>query len=176
MPCSPPTQPRLSIAVVGLGGIGGALAMSLRAADRHDVAACARRPIGRMVLERAEGIVDLPLRAVNRRGAGDAGRLGHAVHQGAPHAIHGALAGPSVRAARPGSRCCRTASITPGGSRLTPAAPPSSRPSFTITASGSRTIGSGCGMSSITTSSPPDDDSRPRVRAGARWHEPEASC
>jgi 2-dehydropantoate 2-reductase len=38
--------------------------MSLRAADRHDVTACARRPIGHMVLERAEGVVDLPLRTV----------------------------------------------------------------------------------------------------------------
>ena len=57
-------QPRLSIAVVGMGGIGGGLAMSLRAADRHDVVACARRPIGQFTLERAEGIVDLPLRTV----------------------------------------------------------------------------------------------------------------
>ena len=64
MPPSLPDQPRLSIAVVGLGGIGGALAMSLRAADRHDVVACARRPIERLVLERADGIVDLPLRTV----------------------------------------------------------------------------------------------------------------
>jgi 2-dehydropantoate 2-reductase len=62
---SSPAQPRLSIAVVGMGGIGAALAMSLRAADRHDVIACVRRPIGRMVLERAEGIVDLPLRSVS---------------------------------------------------------------------------------------------------------------
>ncbi|HVC61041.1 MAG TPA: 2-dehydropantoate 2-reductase [Acetobacteraceae bacterium] len=60
----PPAPPRLSIAVVGLGGIGAALAMSLRAADRHDVIACARRPTGHLVLERAEGTVDLPLRAV----------------------------------------------------------------------------------------------------------------
>jgi 2-dehydropantoate 2-reductase len=64
MPPSPSAQPRLSIAVVGLGGIGGALVMSLRAADRHDVIACARRPIERLVLEHAEGIVDLPLRSV----------------------------------------------------------------------------------------------------------------
>jgi 2-dehydropantoate 2-reductase len=60
----PPMQPRLSIAVVGLGGIGGALAMSLRAADRHDVVACTWSPIGRIVLERAEGLVDLPLCSV----------------------------------------------------------------------------------------------------------------
>lgn len=65
MPPSSPTPSRLSVAVVGLGGIGAGLAMSLRAADRHDIIACARRPIGRMVLERAEGIVDLPLRVVS---------------------------------------------------------------------------------------------------------------
>jgi 2-dehydropantoate 2-reductase len=54
----------LSIAVIGLGGIGGGLAMSLRAADRHDVIACVRRPVGRMVLERAQGTVALPLRTL----------------------------------------------------------------------------------------------------------------
>jgi 2-dehydropantoate 2-reductase len=59
-----PTPPRQSIAVVGLGGIGAALAMSLRATDRHDIVACARRPVGRIVLERAEGTVDLPLRTI----------------------------------------------------------------------------------------------------------------
>jgi 2-dehydropantoate 2-reductase len=64
MPPSPPIQPRLSIAVIGMGGIGAALAMSLRAADRHDIIACARRRIEHMILERAEGIVDLPLRVV----------------------------------------------------------------------------------------------------------------
>lgn len=64
MSSSSPAQPRLSIAVVGLGGIGSALAMSLRSADRHDVVACGRRPIERLVLERAEGVVDLPLRTV----------------------------------------------------------------------------------------------------------------
>jgi 2-dehydropantoate 2-reductase len=73
MPPSPPTPPRLSIAVIGLGGIGGALAMSLRAADRHDVIACVRRPIQHIVLERAEGVVDLPLRAVT-----DPAELDHA--------------------------------------------------------------------------------------------------
>ena len=65
MSCSPPTQPRLSIAVVGLGGIGGGLAMSLRVAYRHDVVACTRQPFERMVLEHAGGTVELPLRAVN---------------------------------------------------------------------------------------------------------------
>ena len=64
MPTSPDSSARQTIAVVGLGGIGGALAMALRSADRHDVVACARRKLDRLVLERDEDIVDLPLRIV----------------------------------------------------------------------------------------------------------------
>ncbi|MGA8614792.1 MAG: 2-dehydropantoate 2-reductase, partial [Xanthobacteraceae bacterium] len=45
----------------GLGGIGGVAAASLAAADRHDVIACARRPIERLTLERPEGTVEVPL-------------------------------------------------------------------------------------------------------------------
>jgi len=55
---------RLTVAVVGLGGIGGALAMALRAAGVHDVLACARRPVERLVLERDGAEVHLPLRVV----------------------------------------------------------------------------------------------------------------
>ena len=52
---------RLKLAVVGVGGIGGALAMALRAADRHEVVACARRPLERLVLEWNDAVLDLPL-------------------------------------------------------------------------------------------------------------------
>jgi 2-dehydropantoate 2-reductase len=62
---SAPAAARRTIAVVGIGGIGGALAMLLRAADRHEVIACTRRPLGTLVLERDDGVVDLPLRAVS---------------------------------------------------------------------------------------------------------------
>src|SRR6516164_1508149 len=55
---------RLSIAVVGLGSIGGAAAGSLAAAGRHNIVACTRRPVARFTLERAEGTVELPLRAL----------------------------------------------------------------------------------------------------------------
>ena len=55
-------QERLTVAVVGLGNIGAAIAGSLRAADRHDVTACARRPIERLVLERPGGTDDVKLR------------------------------------------------------------------------------------------------------------------
>jgi len=53
---------RLSVAVVGLGGVGGGAAGSLAAAGRHDIAACTRQPIARFTLERAEGTVAAPLR------------------------------------------------------------------------------------------------------------------
>ena len=62
---SAPAAGRRTIAVVGIGGIGGALAMLLRAADRHEVVACTRRPLERLVLERDGGVVDLPLRSVS---------------------------------------------------------------------------------------------------------------
>jgi 2-dehydropantoate 2-reductase len=63
---------RSTVAVVGLGSIGGAAAGCLAAAGRHDVVACVRRPIERLTLERQEGTqegaslstVELPLRAL----------------------------------------------------------------------------------------------------------------
>lgn len=58
-------QQRLRVAVVGLGSIGGVIAGCLAAAGRHDVVACVRRPIGRLIFERPEGgAVELPLRAI----------------------------------------------------------------------------------------------------------------
>ena len=53
---------RLSVAVVGLGSVGGGAAGSLAAAGRHDILACTRQPIARFTLERAEGTVEAPLR------------------------------------------------------------------------------------------------------------------
>ena len=53
---------RLSVAVVGLGGVGGGAAGSLAAAGRHDIVACTRQPIARFTLEREEGTVEAPLR------------------------------------------------------------------------------------------------------------------
>jgi 2-dehydropantoate 2-reductase len=55
---------RLSVAVVGLGSIGGVIAASLRLADRHDILACVRKPIERLVLDRPEGRADVPLRTL----------------------------------------------------------------------------------------------------------------
>jgi 2-dehydropantoate 2-reductase len=53
---------RLTVAVIGLGGVGGGAAGSLAAAGRHDILACTRQPIARFTLERAEGAVEAPLR------------------------------------------------------------------------------------------------------------------
>ena len=52
---------RLSVAVIGLGGVGGGAAGSLAAAGQHDIIACVRQPIARFTLERAEGVVEAPL-------------------------------------------------------------------------------------------------------------------
>jgi 2-dehydropantoate 2-reductase len=51
-------QPPLSVAVIGLGSIGGVAAGCLRAADRHDVVGCVRQPLERLTLERPEGTVE----------------------------------------------------------------------------------------------------------------------
>ena len=56
---------RLTVAVVGLGSVGGGAAGSLAAAARHDIFACARRPLARFTLERAEGTIELPLHVLD---------------------------------------------------------------------------------------------------------------
>jgi 2-dehydropantoate 2-reductase len=53
--------PRLRVAVVGLGGIGGGVAGTLAAAARHDVIACGRARCDRLILERPEGSVEVAL-------------------------------------------------------------------------------------------------------------------
>lgn len=55
---------RATIAVVGLGGIGGVVAGSLAHAGRHDVLACVRTPVERLEVERPDRTVEVPLRAV----------------------------------------------------------------------------------------------------------------
>jgi 2-dehydropantoate 2-reductase len=55
---------RQSVAVIGLGSIGGAVAGLLRAADRHDVVACVRTPISRLVVERPDDVVDVAIRTL----------------------------------------------------------------------------------------------------------------
>jgi 2-dehydropantoate 2-reductase len=57
-------QIRSTVAVIGLGSIGGVVAGCLRAADRHEVIACTRGPLQRLVLDRPEGAVDVDIRAL----------------------------------------------------------------------------------------------------------------
>jgi len=55
---------RQSVAVVGLGGIGGAAAAVLQEAGRHTVTACVRQPLERLTFERPGGTVELPMHAL----------------------------------------------------------------------------------------------------------------
>ncbi|WGD52118.1 2-dehydropantoate 2-reductase [Bradyrhizobium sp. CB1650] len=52
------TSGRRRIAVVGLGSIGGVIAGSLDAAGRHDVTACLRRGIDRLIVERPDRTIE----------------------------------------------------------------------------------------------------------------------
>jgi 2-dehydropantoate 2-reductase len=58
------TQRRSTVAVVGLGSIGGVAAGCLIAAGRYDVIACVRTPIERLTLDAPDGTVELPLAAL----------------------------------------------------------------------------------------------------------------
>jgi 2-dehydropantoate 2-reductase len=64
MTLASPRKRRLTVAVVGLGSIGGVAAGCLAAAARHDVVACVRRPIERLTLDRPGGTVAVPLAAL----------------------------------------------------------------------------------------------------------------
>ena len=55
---------RATIGVVGLGSIGGVIAGCLRAADQHDVIACVKRPLERLAVERPDGTIEVPIRAL----------------------------------------------------------------------------------------------------------------
>jgi 2-dehydropantoate 2-reductase len=55
---------RTSVAVIGLGSIGGVIAGLLAMLNRHDIVACVRQPIARLVVERSEGAVEVAIRAL----------------------------------------------------------------------------------------------------------------
>ena len=63
MAAVPQAAQRLTVAVVGLGSIGGVAAGCLTAAGRNDVVVCLRRPIERLTLDRPDGTVELPLQS-----------------------------------------------------------------------------------------------------------------
>ncbi len=64
MPPTAASSGRQRIAVIGLGSIGGVVAGLLGAAKRHEIVACVRRPIERMIVERTEGAILTPLPAL----------------------------------------------------------------------------------------------------------------
>lgn len=61
---TPLVASRATVAIVGLGGIGGVIAGELAATGRHEVTACVRRPIERLVVERPERRFEVRLRAL----------------------------------------------------------------------------------------------------------------
>jgi 2-dehydropantoate 2-reductase len=58
------TPERKSIAIIGLGSIGGIVTGLLSATGRYDIVACVRRPIEKLTVERAEGAVEVPITAL----------------------------------------------------------------------------------------------------------------
>jgi 2-dehydropantoate 2-reductase len=55
---------RTKVAVIGLGSIGAVIAGLLRAADRHEIFACARSPIDRLTVERSEDVLQVSIRTL----------------------------------------------------------------------------------------------------------------
>lgn len=61
----PPEDTRMArIAVLGLGAIGGVAAAELAALGRHEVVVCVREPLQRLSVQRPQGTLDLPMRAL----------------------------------------------------------------------------------------------------------------
>jgi 2-dehydropantoate 2-reductase len=54
----------VSVAVIGLGSIGGVVAGLLGATGRHDLVACVRRPLDRLIVDRTESTIETPIRAL----------------------------------------------------------------------------------------------------------------
>ncbi|MBO0758204.1 MAG: 2-dehydropantoate 2-reductase [Bradyrhizobiaceae bacterium] len=54
-------EARASVAVIGLGSIGGVIAGCLRAANRHAIVACVRTPVQCLRLERPDGTINIPI-------------------------------------------------------------------------------------------------------------------
>ena len=62
------TGRRQSIAVVGVGSIGGVAAAALANSGRHDLAVCMRQPVAALTLETAEEALHVPIRALGDPG------------------------------------------------------------------------------------------------------------
>jgi 2-dehydropantoate 2-reductase len=64
MTASSASAARKTIAVIGLGSIGGVAAGCLRDADNHDVVICARQPVAKLTLERPDKTITTALRTL----------------------------------------------------------------------------------------------------------------
>jgi 2-dehydropantoate 2-reductase len=64
MPALPPQPQRTTVAVIGLGSIGGVVAGCLRAADRHHIVACVRHRIDRLTVDRPQGAAEVALQSL----------------------------------------------------------------------------------------------------------------
>ena len=64
MPLGVTSSKQKSVAIIGLGSIGGVVAGALSAVDRYDIVACVRRPIERLTVERPEGGIEVPIFAL----------------------------------------------------------------------------------------------------------------
>jgi 2-dehydropantoate 2-reductase len=58
------TPHRLTVAVIGLGSIGGVAAGCLAALGRYDVTAYVRNPIDKLTVDQPSGTIEVPLRAL----------------------------------------------------------------------------------------------------------------
>jgi 2-dehydropantoate 2-reductase len=65
MPPDAANSARKTIAIIGLGSIGGIVAGLLRAADHHEIVACVRRHIATLTVEQPEGAVEVPIKALS---------------------------------------------------------------------------------------------------------------
>ena len=64
MPSGVTSSEQKSVAIIGLGSIGGVVAGALSAVNRHDIIACVRHPIDRLTVERPEGDIEVPILAL----------------------------------------------------------------------------------------------------------------
>jgi 2-dehydropantoate 2-reductase len=55
---------RTTVAIIGLGSIGGVIAGLLCALNRHDVLACVRQPIERLTVEQSDGAIKVPIKSM----------------------------------------------------------------------------------------------------------------
>ena len=55
------SEKRLSVAIVGLGSIGGVAAGCIAATGRYDVVGCARQPLARLTLEEPHRTIEVPM-------------------------------------------------------------------------------------------------------------------